>query len=230
MPPKKIPLVRKEHQRAFHPRQNIHVRTLEQVSERRGSRVSRFVLKHWGPKQPVDDYILRGNRETHAKLRSLKIPTVPKLEHYFENGRWVVKQKDFSWTKKSPVVEPSHIGFGTAAGRRLEQLAPEIGERPLLGVARDLALMHKNNMLLDPEHRLLSPWIFYRKPNGKWDRAVIDFESILCLPKPKDREAAGIIAEDARTNFEKLLDLAEIFGGKPLAEKCARTYRKINPD
>ncbi|MCX6803234.1 MAG: hypothetical protein NTY48_01540, partial [Candidatus Diapherotrites archaeon] len=92
-------------------------------------------------------------------------------------------------------------------------------ERPFLGVVRDIAVLHKSGIGLSAGEELLASWIFYKKPNGKIDRAIVDYGAIV-LNCPES---------SIKHNFSILLPLLKA-QKEEVAIKALKTYFSVNPN
>jgi len=141
---------------------------------------------------------------------ALRIPTLPRFEFFKKSGRSFLKQKDFSKTRR--FFSDAHITYNW-----IDKPGTECA---LLGIIRDIAVMHKNGLASSPHERPFAPWVVYRKPNRKFDRAIIDFGSIYFPHDP---------AEAARSFAGILLPLLLHTKGREFARKAVQKYLAINP-
>jgi hypothetical protein len=146
-----------------HPLKSTSVVQIEHEVVRKGSRKKYFVLKRTRePECHIANWV-----KVHSRLRELKIPTSKSFAVEPPAATNDVKQTDFSRARKIHVIDAWRVNS-----------LRSIYKRPFVGVARDLGLMHANGVTLNPDQFLFSPWAFYKKPNGKIDRTIIDYGSI----------------------------------------------------
>jgi len=180
------------------------VSQLEKVLERQGSRRRYFVLKH--TRLPENE-LVEWN-ELHRTLRALKVPTSPYFRFFLGRASNKVKQKDYSVGGKVKVVDAWQVPHITAEN-----------ERAFLGIIYDLGRLHSAGITLGPNERLTAPWLLYKKPNGKMERALVDYGSL----------HQGGPKTGARGNFEILMPFLN--AQRPeFIQKALTLYFRANPD
>lgn len=184
------------------------VRRLINVAEKKGARINRFVVKQLKPSEL--EKVPRW-QNLHSMLRSLKVPTFPTFEFFEKNGIAYLRQKDFSKTGRAPMVDAWRADSLIESGQC---------DKAILGIVRDLAIMHRNGLTVSSPQRLLSPWVFYKKPNGKYDRAIVDLGSIHFAERSK---------VDVSGNIEYLLPFLKR-KGKQFAMRAVQKYLEENSD
>lgn len=209
-----------------------HVKVLAHEIIRRGSR-KKFLITKRGifSKEAAQKW-----HATWLAFKKLKIPTVKEFSlvpHPRFPKTWVdIKQNDFARSGKAPLTNAHNIEdaiFKTSYGNDpCYAIAVKYAlqfKRPFLGIARDLATMHKNRFVCINENELLlAPWVFYIKPNKKLDRAVVDFGSIKIAESELEHEVY------VRKNLSAFEHFLILLGNEKFKEDVIRAYLKINPN